>query len=51
MFKMGLAASEQAIVVCNGDVIHNIKPLDESSMLKTKKKSKIKNQKVQFGTC
>ena len=47
MSKMGhiLAVLEQATVVCNGYMIHNMKPIDVSSMLKPKK-----NPKVQFGT-
>ena len=50
MSKMGhvLVVPEQAIVVCNGCMIHNMKPLDVGSMLKSKKK--IQNPKVQFGT-
>ena len=39
MSEMGqvLAAPEQAMVVCNGYMIHNMKPLDVNSMLKPKK--------------
>ena len=44
MSKMGhvLAVPEQTIVVCNGCMIHIMKPLDVSSMLNPK-------FKVQFG--
>ena len=51
MSKMGhvLAIPEQAIVICNGYMIHIMKPLDVSSMLKPKKiQSPMSN--VQFGT-
>ena len=46
MCKMGhiLAVPEQALVVCSGYMIHIMKPLDVSSMLKPKK------SKVQLGT-
>ena len=49
MSKMGhvLAVPDQAIVVYNGYMIHIMKPLDVSSMLKPKKNLK---SKVQFGT-
>ena len=42
MSKMGqvLAAPEQAVVVCNGYMIHNMKPLDASLMLNSKKDPK-----------
>ena len=42
-----LAVPEQTIVVCNGYMMNNMKPLDVSFMLKQKKS---KNPKVQFGT-
>ena len=37
-FSISFQAPEQAIVVCNVYMIHNMKPLDVSSMLKPKKK-------------
>ena len=42
-----LAVPEQALVFCSGFMIHIMKPLDVSSMLKPKKNPK---SKVQFGT-
>ena len=47
MSKMGhvLVVPEQVIVVCNGCMIHNMKPLDVGYMLKPKKP---KNPKVQI---
>ena len=38
-----LAVPEQAIVVCNGYMIHNMNPLDVSSMFKSKKIQKYKS--------
>ena len=49
--KMGnvLAVPEQAIAACNGYMIHIMKSLAVSSMLKPKKNNN-KNGRVQFGT-
>ena len=43
MSKMShvLVVPEKAMLVCNGYIIHNMKPLDVSSMLKPKKTQKI----------
>ena len=47
MSKLGhvLAVPEQAIVVCSGYMIHIMKTLDVSSMIKPKKESKVQSPK------
>ena len=51
MSKMGhvLAIPEQAIVICNGYMIHIMKPLDVSSMLKPKKIQSPMSNLAHFG--
>ena len=44
-----LAAPEQVIVVCDSYMIHNLKPLDISSMLKQKKTKIPKSNLVHIG--
>ena len=45
-----LAVPEQAIVVCNDYMIHIMKPLDVTSMLKPKKIKSPKSNLAHFGT-